>query len=56
MRKNNSKQIQEEVFIEAETPNTSVVNVADIVKSNNKNEIQGDIESNIEVERELFEE
>ena len=45
--------IDDDVFIESESSNTSIVNVEDIVKSNNKNDFNN-IKDSIDIERETF--
>ena len=45
--------IYDDVFIESESSNTSIVNVEDIVKSNNKNDFNN-IKDSIDIERETF--
>ena len=45
--------IDDDVFIESESSNTSIVNVEDIVKSNNKNDCNN-IKDSIDIERETF--
>ena len=45
--------IDDDVFIESESSNTSIVNVEDIVKSNNKNDFNN-IKESIDIEREKF--
>ena len=45
--------IDDDVFIESESSNTSIVNVEDIVKSNNKNDFNN-IKYSIDIERETF--
>ena len=44
---------EEDIFVESESSNTSIVNVESIVKSNNKNNFN-DLEDNIDIEREKF--
>ena len=45
--------IDDNIFIESESSNTSIVNVEDIVKSNNKNDFNN-IKDSIDIERETF--
>ena len=45
--------IDDDVFIESESSNTSIVNVEDIVKSNNKNDFNN-IKDSIDIERDIF--
>ena len=45
--------IDDNIFIESESSNTSIINVENIVKSNNRNEFN-DIKENIDIERETF--
>ncbi len=45
--------IDDDVFIDSESSNTSIVNVEDIVKSNNKNDFNN-IKDSIDIERETF--
>lgn len=45
--------IDDDILIESESSNTSIVNVEDIVKSNNKNNFN-DIKDSIDIERENF--
>ena len=45
--------IDDDVFIESESSNTSIVNVEDIVKSNDKNDFNN-IKDSIDIERETF--
>ena len=45
--------IDDDVFIESESSNTSIVNVEYIVKSNNKNDFNN-IKDSIDIERETF--
>ena len=45
--------IDDDVFIESESSNTSILNVEDIVKSNNKNDFNN-IKDSIDIERETF--
>ena len=45
--------IDDDVFIESERSNTFIVNVEDIVKSNNKNDFNN-IKDSIDIERETF--
>lgn len=45
--------IDDDVFIESESSNTFIVNVEDIVKSNNKNDFNN-IKDSIDIERETF--
>ena len=45
--------IDDDVFIESESSNTFIVNVEDIVKSNNKNDFNN-IKESIDIERETF--
>ena len=44
---------EEDIFVESESSNTSIVNVESIVKSNNKNNLN-DLKDNIDIEREKF--
>ena len=44
---------EEDIFVESESSNTSIVNVESIVKSNNKNNFN-DLKVNIDIEREKF--
>ena len=44
---------EEDIFVESESSNTSIVNVEDIVKSNNKNDFNN-IKESIDIEREKF--
>ena len=44
---------EEDIFVESEISNTSIVNVERIVKSNNKNNFN-DLKDNIDIEREKF--
>ena len=44
---------EEDIFVESEIINTSIVNVESIVKSNNKNYFN-DLKDNIDIEREKF--
>ena len=44
---------EEDIFVESESSNTSIVNVESIVKSNNKNNFN-DLNDNIDIEREKF--
>lgn len=44
---------EEDIFVESESSNTSIVNVEIIVKSNNKNNFN-DLKDNIDIEREKF--
>lgn len=44
---------EEDIFVESESINTSIVNVESIVKSNNKNNFN-DLKDNIDIEREKF--
>ena len=45
--------IDDDIFIESESSNTSIVNVEDIVKSNNKNNFNN-VKDSIDIERETF--
>lgn len=45
--------IDDDIFVESESSNTSIINVENIVKSNNRNEFN-DIKENIDIERENF--
>ena len=45
--------IDDNIFIESESSNTSIINVENIVKSHNRNEFN-DIKENIDIERETF--
>ena len=45
--------IDDNIFIESESSNTSIINVENIAKSNNRNEFN-DIKENIDIERETF--
>ena len=45
--------IDDDIFVESESSNTSIINVENIVKSNNRNEFN-DIKENIDIERETF--
>ena len=44
---------EEDIFVESESSNTSIVNVESTVKSNNKNNFN-DLKDNIDIEREKF--
>ena len=52
MNKFKDVKIDDDVFIESES-STSIVNVEDIVKSNNKNDFNN-IKDSIDIERETF--
>ena len=54
MRKNNAKEIQEEVFLEVEESTNIMQNKANIVKNNNL--ANSKIESSVDKERQMFEE
>ena len=45
--------IDDDIFIESESSNTSIVNVEDIVKSHNKNNFNN-VKDSIDIERETF--
>lgn len=45
--------IDDDIFIECESSNTSIINVENIVRSNNSNKFNG-IKENIDIEREKF--
>ena len=45
--------IDDDIFIESESSNTSIVNVEDIVKSHNKNNFNN-VKDIIDIERETF--
>lgn len=45
--------IDDDIFIESESSNTSIVNVKDIVKSHNKNNFNN-VKDSIDIERETF--
>lgn len=49
----NKEDVEEDIFVESESSNTSIVNVESIVKSNNKNNFN-DLKENIDIEREKF--
>ena len=53
MKNSRNSIIDDDVFIESESSNTSIVNVEDIVKSNNKNDFNN-IKDSIDIERETF--
>ena len=53
MSKFKDKLTEEDIFVESQSSNTSIVNIEDIVKSNNKNNFN-DIKDNIDIERENF--
>ena len=53
MNKFKDKLIEEDIFVESESSNTSIVNVEDIVKSNNKNDFNN-IKDSIDIESETF--
>ena len=44
---------EEDIFVESESSNTSIVNVERIVNSNNNNNFN-DLKDNIDIEREKF--
>ena len=44
---------EEDIFVESESSNTSIISVEDIVKSNNKNDFNN-IKESIDIEREKF--
>ena len=45
--------IDDDIFVESESSNTSIINVENIVKSNNKNDFNN-IKDSIDIERETF--
>ena len=45
--------IDDDIFMESESSNTSIVNVEDIVKSHNKNNFNN-VKDSIDIERETF--
>lgn len=51
MNKLKKSQIEEDIMVETESSNTSIINVEEIVKSNNKNNFV-DLLGNIEIEKE----
>ena len=53
MNKFENKLTEEDIFVESQSSNTSIVNVEDIVKSNNKNDFNN-IKDSIDIERETF--
>ena len=53
MNKFENKLTEEDIFVESQSSNTSIVNVEDIVKSHNKSNFD-DIKENIAIERENF--
>ena len=53
MNKFKDKLIEEDIFVESESSNTSIISVEDIVKSHNKSNFD-DIKENIAIERENF--
>ena len=53
MNKFENKLTEEDIFVESQSSNTSIVNVEDIVKVHNKSNFN-DIKENIDVERENF--
>ena len=55
MNKFKDKLNEEDIFVESQSSNTSIVNVEDIVKFHNRNNFN-DIKDNIDIERENFSE
>ena len=53
MNKFENKLTEEDIFVESQSSNTSIVNVEDIVKSHNKSNFNN-IKENIAIERENF--
>ena len=53
MNKFKDKLTEEDIFVESESSNTSIISVEDIVKSNNKNDFNN-IKESIDIEREKF--
>ena len=53
MNKFKDKLTEEDIFVESESSNTSIISVEDIVKSNNKNDFNN-IKESIDIERETF--
>ena len=50
MNKFKDKLTEEDIFVESESSNTSIISVEDIVKSNNKNDFNN-IKESIDIER-----
>ena len=53
MNKFKDKLTEEDIFVESESSNTSIISGEDIVKSNNKNDFNN-IKESIDIEREKF--
>lgn len=53
MNKFKDKLTEEDIFVESESSNTSIISVEDVVKSNNKND-SNNIKESIDIEREKF--
>lgn len=53
MNKFKDKLIEEDIFVESESSNTSIVNVEDIVKFHNRNNFN-DMKNSIDIERDIF--
>ena len=53
MNKFKDKLIEEDIFVESEGSNTSIVNVEDIVKFHNRNNFN-DMKNSIDIERDIF--
>ena len=53
MNKFKDKLTEEDIFVESESSNTSIISVEDIVKPNNKNDFNN-IKESIDIEREKF--
>lgn len=53
MNKFKDKSIEEDIFVETEGSNTSIVNVESIVKSNNKNNFNSS-KDEIDIERDIL--
>lgn len=51
MNKFKDKLTEEDIFVESESSNTSIINVGNIVKANNENDFNN-IKESIDVERE----